>query len=162
MGFFNALADCFICNRNKYETLADEKATVSFTEKGPRTTQEIAADVINILLTAEKNDRDLERSLQDTVNECGWTENLGKAILSAVETAIREGAVMGQVMRDASEKAILEAYEFAKDHPAYCTLIALGILASLALPFAIPWVLEAIGFGLEGPIEGKGNPNLMS
>lgn len=91
------------------------------------------------------------------MSECGWTENLGKAILSAVETAIREGAVMGQVMQDASNKAIHEAYDFAKDHPVYCTVIALDILAALTAPLTIPWVLEAIGFGMEGPIEGEGN-----
>lgn len=42
------------------------------------------------------------------------------------------------------------AIGFAKEHPAYAVLIALGILAVL-----MPWALEILGFGELGPIEGS-------
>ena len=56
---------------------------------------------------------------------------------------------MAQAMKDAFEKATSAAVGFARDHPVYCTIIALGILVILA-----PWVIEALGFGELGPIEG--------
>jgi hypothetical protein len=58
---------------------------------------------------------------------------------------------MGQAMKEAFEKAISEAVGFAREHPAYCTLIALGILVALGLP----WAIEALGFAELGPLEGS-------
>jgi hypothetical protein len=88
--------------------------------------------------------------LQEIVGENGWTENLATAILNGLESALRAGATMGQAVKEAFEKATKEAAGFAHDHPAFCTLIALGILVALA-----PWVIGALGFGELGPIEGK-------
>lgn len=51
---------------------------------------------------------------------------------------------------DALTKVQGAAIGFAKEHPAYATLIALGILAVL-----MPWALEILGFGELGPIEGS-------
>jgi hypothetical protein len=53
-------------------------------------------------------------------------------------------------LKEAYDKAVTEAAksaDFARDHPVWTTLIALGILAVL-----LPWVIEALGFGVEGPV----------
>jgi hypothetical protein len=56
---------------------------------------------------------------------------------------------MGEAMKDAVQKSTAAATEFAKEHPVFCTVVALGILVLLA-----PWAIEALGFGELGPIEG--------
>jgi hypothetical protein len=53
-------------------------------------------------------------------------------------------------VKEAFEKVTKEAADFAHDHPAFYTLIALGILVSL-----IPWVVPALGFGEVSSIEGE-------
>ena len=60
---------------------------------------------------------------------------------------------MGQAMREAYDKACGPAKslgEFIHYHPIWFTIIALGILVILP-----PAVLEALGFGAVGPVEGK-------
>lgn len=57
---------------------------------------------------------------------------------------------MAKAASDALTQAEGAAIGFAKEHPAYATLIALGILAAL-----MPWVLEILGFGGLGPIDGS-------
>ena len=59
---------------------------------------------------------------------------------------------MGQGMRDAYDKAegvVEEVWKFAKDHPGFVAVVAVGILVILA-----PWAVEVLGFGELGPIEG--------
>jgi hypothetical protein len=110
---------------------------------------EVASEFINALFSAEKKGHNLEKKLEDIVKETGWTENIATAILSSLEAALRNGMAMGQAMKEAVDKATKAAVEFASDHPIFCTIIALGILALLA-----PWAIEALGFGELGPIEG--------
>ena len=64
-------------------------------------------------------------------------------------------------MKEAYDAAYEEALKipgFVKDHPVFCTLVAVGVLLFLA-PYVLEALgfgtLEAIGFGVEGPIEGK-------
>ncbi|KAI5844429.1 hypothetical protein DFP73DRAFT_459440, partial [Morchella snyderi] len=113
------------------------------------TAQDIANEVVDALYSAEKKGRDLEQKINNIVTAYGWTENIGIAILNALESSLRKGAVMGQAMAEAFGKATNAAIDFAKEHPIYCTIIVIGILILLA-----PWVLEIIGFGELGPIEG--------
>lgn len=54
-------------------------------------------------------------------------------------------------MKEAVERAAGEAVGFARDHPAYCTLLALGIIIVIGMP----WIIEALGFTELGPLEGK-------
>ena len=59
---------------------------------------------------------------------------------------------MGQGMRDVYDKVakvVEEVWQFAKDHPVFVAVVALGILVVLA-----PWAIEVLGFGKLGPIEG--------
>ena len=120
-----------------------------FTDKAGRTNQDIAADVLSTLYNAEKAGHKLDQEIKNIVAECGWTENIAKAILGGLESALKNGAPMGQAMKDAFDKATSAAVEFVKNHPIICTLVALGILVILA-----PWAIEALGFGELGPIEG--------
>ncbi|KIW95157.1 uncharacterized protein Z519_03741 [Cladophialophora bantiana CBS 173.52] len=61
---------------------------------------------------------------------------------------------MAGAIKKAYDKAYDIASEFTRDHPvlaaAILTLVAIGILVYLA-----PWVIEALGFGELGPIEGS-------
>jgi hypothetical protein len=52
-------------------------------------------------------------------------------------------------LKEAFDKATEAAVIFAREYPVYVTAIALGILVIL-----FPWMIEALGFGFEGPIEG--------
>jgi hypothetical protein len=117
--------------------------------KAKRTSQEVAAGVLDAMFSAEKKGRELENTLDDIVRETGWTENIATAVLNGLEAALKKGIPMGQAMTEAFSKATSAALEFAKEHPVYCTIIALGILVMLA-----PWAVEALGFGELGPIEG--------
>ncbi len=56
-------------------------------------------------------------------------------------------------LKEAYDKAVAAAVGFARDHPVWTTLIAIGILVVL-----LPWVLEGLGFGELGPIEGMLSP----
>jgi hypothetical protein len=119
----------------------------------PRTTEAHAAEILNILFSAEKSDNDFSFQLQSVVRECGWYESLATAVLAGLEAALRDKVPMGEVMTAALEK-VKEAAEwvggFVKEHPVFVTLLALGILALL-----VPWALEAVGFSMTGPVEGK-------
>jgi hypothetical protein len=106
--------------------------------------------VLQALLSTEKGALDLKKTVQDIVGEYGWTENIAKVILGGLEDALKKGVQGGQVMKEAFKKVISEAPNFAHNHPYFCTLIALGILALL-----LPWVLEALGFAKLGPVKGN-------
>ncbi|KFY20892.1 hypothetical protein V491_03339 [Pseudogymnoascus sp. VKM F-3775] len=109
----------------------------------------IAGDVLRTLFSAHQGGKLLEKSMQDIIGDRGWTENIAKAILGGVENGLRQGIKMGGAMAEAFEKAFSEASGFAHDHPFFCALIAVGILAIL-----MPWLLEALGFAELGPLEG--------
>lgn len=116
----------------------------------PATNEKVlAADILETVFSADDGGKVLKKKLQDIVGEYGWTENLAKRILGGIENGIKQGAQMGQAMKDASGRAIEEARDFASEHPYFCALIAVGVLAVL-----MPWVLEALGFAELGPLEG--------
>ncbi|RDL37478.1 Uncharacterized protein BP5553_04911 [Venustampulla echinocandica] len=110
----------------------------------------IAADILRTLFSADQGGKHLKKSVQEIVGERGWTENIAKAILGGIENGLKQGVQVGMAMKEASEKAIAEAADFAHDHPYFCALIAIGILAIL-----MPWVLEVLGFAELGPVEGS-------
>ena len=86
------------------------------------------------------------------VRETGWYETLAAAVLNGLENALRAEQPMGQAMKDAYEKSaevVADIFQFAKDHPVFCAVVALGILVIFA-----PWAVEVLGFGELGPIEG--------
>jgi hypothetical protein len=109
-----------------------------------------SAEVVQILLAAEKPGAELQTRLDGVVGAAGWTEYLANAILEKLSAAIGDGAPPpGPAMADALQRAMDAAVGFVREHPVFFTVLALGVLVALA-----PWVLEAVGFGAAGPIEG--------
>ena len=83
----------------------------------------------------------------------GWSEQVAFSILAMLENILKAGTLLGQAMREAYDKACEAAKslgEFIHDRPIWFTIIALGILVILT-----PAVLEVLGFGAMGPVEGK-------
>jgi len=119
-------------------------------EKAPPDTQDVATSIFDALNDAEKPGQHLRRTLNDLVGEYGWYESLAVAVLHQLENALRASVPMGQALKDAYNKSMAAAAGFAHDHPVFCTLVALGILVTLA-----PWVIEILGFGELGPIKGS-------
>jgi len=110
----------------------------------------VAADVLRAQFNANEGGEHLRKSVRDIIGARGWTENIAKRILGGIENALRDSAQMGKTMAEAANKAIAEATGFALDHPYFCAVIAVGVLAIL-----MPWVLEALGFAELGPVEGS-------
>jgi hypothetical protein len=121
-------------------------------------TQTIVNKVLDILLNAEKPGWTLRGQLNDAVGTEGWTEDIAKGILAGLQHVIQQGsAAIGPSLQEAvdvSTSVALNVFEFAKDHPivtgVFVTIVALGVLYLFT-----PWVLEALGFGIEGPLEGE-------
>ena len=118
----------------------------------------IAAHIILTLRTAEKPGQDLQRTLTSIVHEAGgWSEAIAKRVLAALEATLQSGKNMAPALQHAFNTAIDEARkigQFASEHPVltgvFCTVVALGVLWLLW-----PAVIEMLGFGELGPIEGE-------
>jgi hypothetical protein len=153
--FINEILGCLCMGRTNaaQHDLLEEQPFLDFThEKHPQTTESLAADILSTLYAADTNDEHLIQRLQDVVHETGWYEGLAAAVLTGLENALKSETPMGQAMKDAYQKAtqvVADVLEFAKEHPVFCAVVALGILVILA-----PWAIEALGFGELGPIEG--------
>jgi hypothetical protein len=130
-----------------------EELDFTHEKKHPHTTTEsLAADILNTLYAADTNDENLAQRLEDVVHTTGWYHQLAVAVFTGMENALRAEAPMGQAMKDAYEKAsqvVADVLQFAKEHPVFCTLVAVGILVILA-----PWAIEWVGFAEEGPVAG--------
>ncbi|KAL4909234.1 hypothetical protein BDW74DRAFT_146219 [Aspergillus multicolor] len=114
-----------------------------------RSPESIASDIVTKILNADCP-YTLHKELNDEISTTGWTEAIAKATLHGLENAIKAGAKMAKAASDALAQAKDAAIDFSTEHPVYATLIALGILAVLT-----PWMLEILGFGELGPIEGS-------
>lgn len=152
--FINKILSCLCMGRTatQYDVL-EVQPSLDFThEKHPQTTESLAADILSTLYAADTNDQHLDQHLRDIVHETGWYESLAAAVLNGLENALKAETPMGQAMKDTYEKAtqvVEDVWKFAKDHPVFCAVVALGILVILA-----PWAIEVLGFGELGPIEG--------
>ncbi|OCK85397.1 hypothetical protein K432DRAFT_439275 [Lepidopterella palustris CBS 459.81] len=111
-----AIVEC-LKGPSEDDILTNEKIPKNFIYKGGRTAKSVAADVLATLYSAEKADSSLEKSLKNTVGECGWTQNVAEAILNGLANALRNGAAMGGAMRDAFEKANPCSYGFRTGAP---------------------------------------------
>ncbi|EED16190.1 conserved hypothetical protein [Talaromyces stipitatus ATCC 10500] len=122
--------------------------------------EDIAEKVVHIISTTEKRGLALQAQIKDTlVSTEGWTESLAKAILVKLQQVIEKGqrSEMGAVLQeavDSTSRVIDEIFRFATDHPVaatvFCTLVAIGILVAVS-----PWLIEVLGFGELGPVEGS-------
>ncbi|KAK2044791.1 hypothetical protein LZ31DRAFT_276137 [Colletotrichum somersetense] len=127
-----------------------EKQAGVIADQPVRSAQEAAVEFIDILRTAEKGGKDLERRLKNIVTANSWTEEIAKRILQGVEALVQHSDTIGQVVREAIDMAAEAAervFDFAADHPVFVTLVAIGVLVVIA-----PWVIEALGFGELGPV----------
>ncbi|KAK1675163.1 hypothetical protein BDP55DRAFT_728951 [Colletotrichum godetiae] len=144
------LARCLPQFQSSPKAATSDKHTSIIKDQPLRSAQNAASEFINILRTAEKGGKYLERRLRNIVTVNSWTEELAKYILSGVEGLVRHRDTIGQVVRetvDKSAEAAESVFEFAKEHPVFMTIIAIGVLVIIA-----PWVIEALGFGELGPI----------
>lgn len=121
---------------------------------------EMVADIISILRTAEKTGPSLQHRLRAAIGTRSWTESLARAVLNGVIDLVQEGREkMGPAMADALERVEDEAhaaFKFAKDHPrevlaGLVIIVAVGILVVMMAP----WIVEALGFAASGPVEGR-------
>jgi len=153
---FNEIMECLCIGQSstRYDVVEEQPDVEFLHEKKhpPQTTQSLAEDILSILYAADANDDNLVHRIQDIVRETGWYDSLAAAVLTGLENALKTEAPMGQAMRDAYDKVakvVEEIWQFAKDHPVFVAVVALGILVVLA-----PWAIEVLGFGELGPIEG--------
>lgn len=153
MGFISQM---FCCLRSR--------PTPDAPQEKPVDPEQIAANVVAILHQAEDGGAKITRSLNDAVSSTGWSKRLANSILQALETTLREGCEkMGPAMARSYDDAGAAAKdnfcllcELAQSHPreepgvVLATVIALGVLVDLA-----PVVVELLGFGAFGPVEGR-------
>lgn len=128
-------------------------------EKTAHLTREEAADrIVNALFVADKGGSTLIAHIDGIAHQAGgWSEWLAEQIRKGIEEAITTGKEMNTVLAAAYDKACEAATvfeQFTKDHPiataVFVTVIAIGVLVILA-----PYVVEILGFGELGPIEGE-------
>ncbi|ODM23787.1 hypothetical protein SI65_01376 [Aspergillus cristatus] len=119
--------------------------------KTTTTDHHIASNIVTAILTSPTT-IDLHKTVNEQVTTTGWgwTDSLVQAILQGLTAAVSAGAALARPAADALKKAKDAAVGFAKEHPVYTTLIALGILFVL-----LPWVLEVLGFGEVGVTPGS-------
>lgn len=118
-------------------------------------TEEIAANVVHALFTAEKPGRDLELKINNIVGTYSWTERLSVAVVHALEEALRKGKEMASAIKEAVEKATRAAEEFVREHPVETAAAVLTLVAIFVLPMMAPWVIRLLGFTRLGPAAGK-------
>lgn len=157
MAFIKAIAECFglMAEETRIHPV-DEKRGVQLQTNSPRNkdlqSKSVASNVVTHLLNAEIVGPNLKKTLDETVGQFGWTEKIANAVWQKLIDALNGTANFGAAFSDATKRALEAAGEFASDHPQFIALIALGVLVIMA-----PWVLEALGFGASGPIEGEYN-----
>ncbi len=177
MDLMNAIRSC-LCGSTDVATLPLRLTGPSIIDKKPSfdslpphatkpaiyTAEEIAANVVTILRCAEKQGPVLAKQVDDTVGAEGWTEWLAENILKSLEIALKEGREkMGPALAQAyssaveiAEEEFYDLFEYVKDHPLeVAATVVISILAFGVLVALMPWVLELLGFGELGPIEGE-------
>lgn len=153
MDVLRAIAECLGLRATtvQYAAVSEWKhETIFVSERGDK---EVVDEVIKTIITAEKGGPLLRSQLKDIIGAGTWKETIAKGILFNLEQVIRKGSnTLGRALQEAiqvADEAVKEIFHFAADHPVLCTVIAIGILVLLA-----PWLIEALGFGELGPIEG--------
>ena len=165
----------FPCMSRRKPWLTDLKASAfSYlpreNEKSTLPYEQAAIQIVDILFNASSSDsivadKDTKtkspsyfRALTSKINDIayqagGWHEWLAQRVLQGMESAIKAGKEMSPAFVAVYERAYqaAEIFEgFARDHPVFVTLVGVGILVVLA-----PYVLEILGFGELGIVEGE-------
>lgn len=146
---------CFGCDEPKPEcnTYPNEKLALLTAAQDPHKAELIANDVADTILYTGLDGPALQMKIDSMVGTYGWTENIAKRVLEALSRALQDGhEKLGPTIRDAYNKAweVAETIEgFVIEHPVFCTVVALGVLALVA-----PEMLGWLGFAELGPVEG--------
>ncbi|KAH6646585.1 hypothetical protein BKA67DRAFT_662993 [Truncatella angustata] len=118
------------------------------------TNEEVANKVISVLLQVKSSRQIKKTDLLDIVDGQGWSEDIAKSILEQLSKILKDGADLSEELKrisDAAEECTHMFFEFVEKHPEaatiFFTLVAIGVLSLL-----MPWVLETLGFTLEGPL----------
>lgn len=142
-------------------TIHGEKGYSHFRDEPTKDRADTVNEVLGVLLTATAAPEEAARALEEIVRESGWWDAYtAKALLSTIEDLLRSGKDMSSTMKAAVDRAVREAAKiselakhFANEHPLMvgivCAIVALGVLYIFW-----PEILELLGFGLDGPIEG--------
>ena len=147
----------------KYQPISEKAAprpSQSYGKTPRLDSDEAASSIVSTIMDADDFNPSLGIAIQSLVHEAGgWTEYLMSKVLAALERVLKDGTPLKQPMQEAFDKvyeATKEFEQFAADHPVvtgvFCTVIAVGILVLVA-----PYVVELLGFGELGPIEGRCN-----
>lgn len=114
-------------------------------------TDAMATSIMHALLNAS-TPQDLHKTLSNHFSAMSWTTTLAQSILKKLEHTLSnvDPSKFGNLLKDAFERATREAVDFAREHPVYCTIIALGILVMV-----MPWVLQVLGFAEVGIVKGE-------
>lgn len=147
-----AILDCVKGSAEDDQPYLQEKRPLAH-DPCVRPLDEVANEVVNAILRAEKAGARLKADLDSIVGPYGWKEYLAEKVLEKLSAAL-QGAhdKLGPAIRDAYHKAWSVANEiedFVIKNPIMCTIIALGVLVIIA-----PGVIEALGFAEFGPVEG--------
>jgi ElaB/YqjD/DUF883 family membrane-anchored ribosome-binding protein len=149
-----AMFPCYTCTDHEEVSFPSEKvALLSADREDAHKAALIADDVVNVLMRTKLSGAALQMQLDSLVGTYGWTEKVATWILEKLSRLLEEGhEKLGPTVRDAYHKAVEAATSiegFVIEHPVFCTVVALGVLALIS-----PWVLGALGFAELGPVEG--------
>lgn len=122
------------------------------------TCEEAATRIVNALFEANRGGFPLIAHIDSIAHQAGgWSEWLANMTRKCIEVALKAGKEMSAAMAAAYAKACEAARmfkHFAENHhlatAIFVTLIAIGVLVLMA-----PYVVEMLGFGELGPLEGE-------
>jgi hypothetical protein len=163
-----AIFPCFTCtgddDGSADQSYPDEKATLlsSYHETDDVDQSSLlATSILTTLRTTHKSGAALRMHLDASIGTTNWTSTLAKYLLEKLTQVLRDGHEhFGPALRDAYERATrvaLSVEGFVVEHPVFCTVVALGVLAVMT-----PWVLGLLGFVEVGIVEGSFAARWMS
>jgi hypothetical protein len=156
MDFINAIREC-LTGVPELNSASSSKPTSNLDVKQAPPTHsndnEDAAAFLQILLAAEKPGEDLRAQLR-TISTYGWYDSLARKILDGLAAALENGATISGAVKEVYDFVEAAVREFVEEHPVLAAIIA-TVIALAVLEILAPWVIEALGFGELGPIEGE-------
>ncbi|RDW58752.1 hypothetical protein BP6252_13228 [Coleophoma cylindrospora] len=165
MDLYNAIIECLGYSPHSNENITSRTAANNrrLTIFIPAIEVQTAEIVYSAILSAEKLGKDLDARVQDIVRESRlvhtnglWYEGLAVSLLEHFRNLIEDGKAskLTGAAKEAFDKAKDIVQEFVHDHPVL-TAVAVTLLVLALLMYAAPWAIEALGFTLDGPLEGS-------
>ncbi|TGO40911.1 hypothetical protein BHYA_0029g00200 [Botrytis hyacinthi] len=159
------IVDCLFCSNDyhenaTYSAISDNNRLVLSTNAAEERTAEL---LLSALLTSDKLGNDLETRLKTIVKDSGlvhtnglWYEGLARILLKRFESLLKGGqnANLTGAIKESIDKAKGTVDDFIDNHP-ILTAVAVTLLVLGLLMYAAPWAVQALGFTLDGPLEGS-------